>query len=445
MFSKVLVANRGAVAARVLRSLAELKIPSVAVYSDADAGAPYLALASETIRIGEALPRLSYLNQDAIIKAAQNLRCDALHPGYGFLSENAEFAQSLTNNGVTFIGPSAKHIAAMGNKARARALAVQYGLPIAPGSAPLGKDPAEIYAAAANIGFPVMVKPAGGGGGIGMLPVRDQSQLLPAIEKARSMAQRGFGNPEVYLEKLLENPRHVEIQVMGDRHGNVCHLFDRDCSTQRRNQKIVEESPAPGISAENANSIAAGVAASLKKMGYDNIGTVEMLMSPDGVFTFLEMNTRLQVEHGVTEEVCSVDLVAAQILSASGRKISDIFPRPVTRTGHAIEARVCAEDPVSFFPSPGPLQEFDLPNHKSIRVETGYRAGQIVSPYYDSLLAKIIVHRPTRAGAIADLIMALESCNIQGVKTNIPTLLRILRSAQFASGGVHTGLLKALA
>jgi acetyl-CoA carboxylase, biotin carboxylase subunit len=441
MFNKVLVANRGAVAARVLRALNEMNIHSVAVYSEADAGAPYLAIASETYAIGPAPARESYLNQDAIIDIARKSQTDGLHPGYGFLSENAEFAQRVTDSGVCFIGPSPKWIAAMGHKTKARELAASYGMPMSQGSDVLPADPDAIVAAARRIGFPVLVKPAGGGGGIGMLPAKDEAQLVEAVERSRSMASRGFGNAEVYLERLLEKPRHIEFQVLADREGNAMHLYERDCSTQRRNQKVIEEAPAPAIERSEIQRIGDEIARIMREMGYDNIGTVEMLRGADGSFNFLEMNTRLQVEHGVTEEVTGVDLVRAQIRSAAGERLSALVPSTIEVRGHAIQARVYAEDPKNFFPSPGKLNVFRPPVAKDVRVDTGYAEGRDVTPHYDPMIAKVIVHADTRDAAIDRLVSALEAFEIQGVKNNIPAVLAILRSEPFRAGQVHTGLI----
>jgi len=310
LFGKVMVANRGAVASRVLRALNSLGIPSVAAYSDADAGAPWLAMASETAHVGAAPARESYLNQDAILEAARRTHCDALHPGYGFLSENAAFAQKVEDAGMRFIGPAPRWIEAMGHKTRARELAQREGLPVGRGSGVLPADPDLIRTAAEAIGYPILVKPAAGGGGIGMLPARNPDELVAAVERAASMADRGFGSREVYLERLVESPRHVEVQLLGDRHGHVMHLFERDCSVQRRHQKIIEEACAPRVDRTRLTALMDDVAATFSRLGYDNLGTVEMLLAPDGEFRFLEMNTRLQVEHGVTEEITGVDLVA---------------------------------------------------------------------------------------------------------------------------------------
>ena len=441
MFSKVVVANRGAVAARVLRALYAMGIKSVAVYSEADYGAPYLEMASETYAIGASPAADSYLNQDTLLALLKKANADGLHPGYGFLSENAGFAQRVTDAGVKFIGPSPRWIEAMGHKTRARDIAAEHGMPMTKGTDVLPAEPARILAAARSIGYPVLVKPAGGGGGIGMLPAKDESELLAVVERSQSMASRGFGNAEVYLERLLEKPRHIEFQVLGDQHGSAVHLFERDCSVQRRNQKVIEEATAPAIPRSEIEAIATQVMAMVKNMGYDNIGTVEMLRGADGSFNFLEMNTRLQVEHGVTEEITGVDLVQAQIRSAAGDKLADILPAKIEIKGHAIQARVYAEDPKNFFPSPGKLTVFRPPQDPTIRVDTGYAEGRDVTPFYDPMLAKVIVHAATREAAIDRLIEALTAFDIQGLKNNIPAVLTILRSEQFRDGAVHTGLI----
>jgi len=441
MFNKVLVANRGAVAARVLRALNAMNIHSVVVYSEADHHAPYLEMASQTFAIGPAPARESYLNQDTIIDVLTKSGADGLHPGYGFLSENAGFAQRVIDAGSHFIGPSPKWIDAMGHKTRARDIAAQYGMPMSQGSDVLPDDNDAIIAAARKIGFPVLVKPAGGGGGIGMLPAKDEAELLTAVERSRSMAGRGFGTTEVYLEKLIERPRHVEFQILGDQHGGAMHLFERDCSTQRRNQKVIEEAPGPEIPRDKAVAVADQIAGIMRTMGYDNIGTVEMLLGADGSFNFLEMNTRLQVEHGVTEEVTGVDLVRAQIRSAAGEKLGDILPGRAEIKGHAIQARVYAEDPKNFFPSPGKLTVFRPPEGEGIRVDTGYAEGRDVTPHYDPMIAKVIVRAATREAAIDRLVEALGGFDIQGLKHNIPAVINILRSEQFRSGRVHTGII----
>jgi acetyl-CoA carboxylase biotin carboxylase subunit len=442
MFEKILVANRGAVAARVLRALHELRIKSVAIYSEADYGAPYLEMASETQAVGPAPAGESYLNQDRLIEVIKRSAVDGVHPGYGFLSENAGFAQRVIDAGARFIGPSPRWIDAMGHKTRARELAAHYGMPLSQGSGVLPAAPEAILAAARAIGFPVLVKPAGGGGGIGMLPARDEAELLSAVERSRSLASRGFGNAEVYLERLIERPRHVEFQVLGDRHGAAAHLFERDCSTQRRNQKVIEEAPAPGIARAKLDGMAEKVADMVRGMGYDNIGTVEMLYGADGSFSFLEMNTRLQGEHGVTEAVTGIDLVQAQIRSADGEPLAAILPEKPALTGHAIEARVYAEDPKNFFPSPGRLKVFRLPEDPAIRIDTGYAEGRDVTPHYDPMIAKVIVRDTTRERTIDRLIEALKAIDIQGIKHNIPAVISVLESGAFRAGEVHTGIIQ---
>jgi acetyl-CoA carboxylase biotin carboxylase subunit len=441
-FNKVLVANRGAVASRVIRALRQLGIASVAVYSEADRNLPYVAEADQSARIGPAAPRESYLCVDKILDAARETGADAIHPGYGFLAENADFAQRVIDAGLCFIGPSPKWIREMGHKTNARKLAQAWGLPTGRGTDVIGVDDPDLHERAAELGFPIMVKPAAGGGGIGMQRVESLAQLDDALRTARSAAERGFGVGDVYLEKLLVQPRHVEIQLIGDTHGNVVHLFDRDCSVQRRNQKVIEEAPAPGIAAGQRLQVIAQAAAALAKAGYDNIGTLEMLLSSTGEFSFLEMNTRLQVEHGVTEEVTGVDLVAAQIRSAAGERLPDILPPSITVRGHAIEARVCAEDPLRFFPSTGTLTTFRPPSGEGIRIETGYAEGNAVTPFYDSLIAKVIVRAPTRDAAIGKLGEALAAFDIAGVKTNTPAIQLVLASDDFKRGKVHTGLMQ---
>jgi acetyl-CoA carboxylase biotin carboxylase subunit len=439
-FKKILVANRGAVAARVLRALGEMRIPSVAVYSDADAGAPYLSNASETVHVGPAPARESYLNQDALLAAIKSTGADAVHPGYGFLSENAGFAERVAAAGVTFIGPSPRWIADMGHKARAREQAARYGLPTGRGSGVLTRDKNATLAAAAAIGYPVLVKAAGGGGGIGMLQARNSEELLEVVDRAAALCERAFGSSDVYLERFVERPRHIEFQILGDRHGNVVHLFERDCSVQRRYQKMIEEAPAPNVSRDRIVTMAARLADKLGSAGYDNIGTVEMLMDAGGELSFLEMNTRLQVEHGVTEEITGADLVRGQIRSAAGDRLADILPGPIAVDGHAIQARIYAEDPKRFFPSPGKLTVFRPPTGEGIRIETGYAEGRDVTPHYDPMIAKVIVHQPTREAAGTALVQVLDAFAIEGVKTNISTLLAVLKSEEFVSGRPDTEL-----
>jgi acetyl-CoA carboxylase biotin carboxylase subunit len=440
IFNKVLVANRGAAAARVLRALDTLGIASVAVYSEADREAPYLARAGETVCIGAPPPRASYLNIDAIVAAARQTGADAVHPGYGFLSENPAFTQALNDAGIRFIGPSAHWIEAMGHKTRARSRMRAAGVPVGSGSDVLS-DETLITSEARRIGFPVLVKPANGGGGIGMLPAHSEAELASAVRRAQSLSQRGFGSTEVYLERLLHRPRHIEFQIVADQHGNAMSLFERDCSVQRRHQKVLEEAPAPNIRREKVDALGRMLASTLGDFGYDSIGTVEMLYA-DGEFQFIEMNTRLQVEHGVTEMVTGIDIVAAQIRAAAGEKLGDILARPAALDGHAIEARVYAEDPERFLPSPGTLEVYRPPAAAAnLRIETGYAEGNQVTPFYDPMVAKVIAHGPTRGAAIDTLQDALSAFAIRGVSHNIPALQRALSSDAFRNGQVHTGML----
>lgn len=439
MFSKVLVANRGAVARRVIRALDALGIASVAVYSQSDAGAPYLAEAGEALLIGGPKPADSYLHVERLLKAVHDTGADAVHPGYGFLAENAAFARAVEAAGARFIGPAPRWLEAMGHKTRARQLMARHGLPAGLGSDVLDSD-AQFLAAAQVLGYPVLVKPAAGGGGIGMLIARDADELLQAVRQGRSLATRAFGSDEVYLERLLDRPRHIEFQILADASG-ARHLFERDCSVQRRHQKVVEEAPAPGLARGPLLALAGQVATAMGALGYDNIGTVEMLRAADGAFGYLETNTRLQVEHGVTEAATGVDIVATQIRLAAGEPLARLLPADVALTGHAIEARVYAEDPLRFLPSPGLLTTFRPPVAQDVRVDTGYGEGQRVTPWYDPLLAKVIVRGPDRAAAIARLDAALAEFAIEGLKHNIPALRKLLADARFQAGDVHTGLL----
>jgi acetyl-CoA carboxylase biotin carboxylase subunit len=440
MFNKVVVANRGAVAARVLRALKSLGVKSVAVYSEADQDLPYLKMADETYCLGPASPRESYLNQEALIKILLESGADGVHPGYGFLAENAEFASRVNETGATFIGPSPRWIDAMGHKTRARTLMASNGLSMGPSSELLSSDLDEALRAAETIGYPVLVKPAAGGGGIGMIAAHNADQLAKALESAISLSKRSFGSAEIYLEKLMIKPRHIEFQLLADRDGNVRHLFERDCSIQRRHQKVIEESPAPQLPRQMLNKAGDDIAAVMNKLRYDNIGTAETLYAGGSDFAFLEMNTRLQVEHAVTEEITGIDIVCAQIRLAAGEPLSSVLPEKISISGHAIEARIYAEDPVKFFPSPGPLKTLVFPKGEGIRVETGYAQGSLITPYYDPLIAKLIVHAPDRTLAINKLIDALDQTDIQGVKHNIPFLRLVLDSEEFRAGNIHTGL-----
>lgn len=444
MFKKVLIANRGAVAARVLRSLRALGIRSVCVYSEADRALPYLAEADETYFIGESAPAASYLNQSVLLATLQRCGADAVHPGYGFLSENAGFATRVIAAGATFIGPSPRWIEAMGHKIRARKLMAEYGLGMSVSSGVLPHDREAILAAAETVGYPVLVKPAAGGGGIGMLPAHDSESLMSAVEQARSLSERSFGSAELYLERLITQPRHIEFQLLADRYGNVRHLFERDCSVQRRHQKVIEESPAPRISRESIQRAADEYVRVLGTLGYDIIGTAESLYDGAG-FHFLEMNTRLQVEHAVTEAITGIDLVASQIRLAAGDAIDAVLPEHIVNKGHAIEARVYAEDPVRFFPSPGTIKVLYFPETAGLRVETGYQEGSQITPYYDPLVAKLIVHGKDRQHALQLMRDVLRETRVEGIKTNIPFIQAMLSYHDFVDGNIHTGLAAAVA
>jgi len=438
---RLLIANRGAVASRVIRAAKAMGLETVAVHSEADSELPYLADADQVVPIGGAAPKDSYLNQSALLAALDQSGADAVHPGYGFLSENSEFASKIETAGAVFVGPSSRLISALGHKARARDLMARHGMAANQSSTVLGSDPAAIVAAGAAIGYPVMVKPAGGGGGIGMVAAMNPSDLLAAVERARSAALRSFGNADIYLEKFLIRPRHVEFQILADRSGNLRHVHERDCSIQRRHQKVIEESPAPGLARALVEGMATRVARTMADLGYDNIGTVETLYTPAGGFGFLEVNTRLQVEHAVTEEVTGVDLVRSQIRLAAGETMDAVMPSVPLLQGHAVQARIYAEDPVRFFPSPGRLSVFRLPQGDGIRIETGYREGNTVTPHYDPMIAKVIAKGRDRADAIARLDGALARLRVEGVRTNIPLLRAVLASPAFLDGDVHTGLI----
>ncbi len=436
---RVLVANRGAVAARVIRTLRRMGLESVAVYSEADAGLPYVRAANQAVCIGPAPAAQSYLDQARLLQVARETGADAVHPGYGFLSENADFAEAVQRQGLCFIGPSPHWIRTLGHKTQARAFMAAQGMPQAASSAVL-HSVQEAQAEAARIGFPVLVKPAGGGGGIGMLPAHDAPQLEAAWSKASGIAAKYFGTAELYLEKLIEAPRHIEFQVLADRHGEVRVLFERDCSVQRRHQKVVEEARPAGIPAQALADMRQLLAGLLARTGYDVIGTVEMLYTPQHGFVFLEMNTRLQVEHAVTEEITGIDIVEAQIRLAAGERMREVLPAEPVARGHAIEARIYAEDPVRFLPSPGRLDRFEMPQGEGLRVETGYAKGCSVTPFYDPMVAKLVAHGSDRTQAIARLRQALAQTRIEGVKTNIPFIERILGHADFLDLRIDTGI-----
>jgi acetyl-CoA carboxylase biotin carboxylase subunit len=439
LFNKVLIANRGEIAVRIARTLREMGIPSVAVYSDADAGAPHVVAADEAYHLGPALPAQSYLAQDRLFAAARETGADAIHPGYGFLSENAAFARRCAAEGLTFIGPPADAIEAMGSKIAARQAARSAGVPIVPGTEEPLTDAAEIVAVAGDLGYPVAIKAAAGGGGYGMRVAASPDEVAATLEGVRRDASRAFGDETVYVEKFFSPaPRHVEIQVLGDSFGNVVHLGERECSLQRRFQKIVEETPSPAVSSALRQRMGAAAVALARQMDYQSAGTIECLVTDDGDFYFLEMNTRLQVEHPVTEAVTGVDLVREMVRIAAGLPLS-IPADGVAPRGHAIEVRVYAEDPArNFMPSPGTISRLDIPAAPNIRIDTGARAGTTVTVYYDPMIAKVIAWGEDRDATIAAMREALAGAVIEGVSTNLPFLRRIVASDDFRAGRIHT-------
>lgn len=437
MIARLLIANRGAIARRIVRACDALGIHSVALFSAADADAPHLAEASSSVGLPGVSAADTYLNAPAIIAAAQSCGADGIHPGYGFLAEDADFAAAVTAAGLQFVGPSADTIRLMGDKLVARNTLAELGLPIFPGSAPL-TDLDQAQRAAAQIGYPLLIKPAAGGGGIGMQKVEQASDFAAAFARASQLTAAAFADDRLFLEQLITGARHIEFQLLADVHGQVQHLFERECSVQRRHQKLIEESPAPGIASATLVELAERCESALAQVGYSNLATLEMLMAPDGRFGVLEVNTRIQVEHAVTEMVTGVDLVKCQIRLAAGESLHSVLPQQPSRQGFAIEARIYAEDPLLQQASTGRLSRFVMPNMTHVRVETGYCAGQSVTPYYDPLLAKLIAWGTTRELAIGRLGVALRAAEISGVKTNIVTLQRVLTSEPFAQGRFTT-------
>jgi acetyl-CoA carboxylase biotin carboxylase subunit len=436
MFDKIVIANRGEIALRILRACRELGIKTVAVHSSADRDLKHVRLADESVCIGPPPSTESYLNIPALISAAEVTDAMAIHPGYGFLSENADFAERVEESGFVFIGPKSETIRLMGDKVSAISAMKKTGVPCVPGSdGPLGEDADENLRMAHEIGYPVIIKAAGGGGGRGMRVVHSEASLLNAISLTKAEAGSAFGNDMVYMEKFLENPRHVEIQVLADQHGNAIHLGERDCSMQRRHQKVIEEAPAPGISEELRNQIGGRCAQACIDIGYRGAGTFEFLYE-DGEFYFIEMNTRVQVEHPVTEMVTGVDIVKEQIRIAAGEPLS-YRQEDIQIRGHAVECRINAEDPKTFMPSPGTISQLHVPGGAGIRVESHIYNGYTVPPYYDSMIGKLIAHGETRASAIARMRTALSELVIEGIKTNTPLHQELLRDTAFQEGGTN--------
>ena len=441
MLTKVIIANRGEIALRILRACREFGIRTVAVHSMADRELKHVRLADESVCIGPAASAESYLNIPAVVSAAEVTDAVAIHPGYGFLSENADFAERVEQSGFIFIGPSPETIRLMGDKLSAIAAMRDAGIPCVPGSdGPIGDDPRETVRVAREIGYPVIVKATGGGGGRGMRVVRSEASLLNAISLTRTEAGAAFGNSAVYLEKYLENPRHIEFQILADTHGNVVHLGERDCSMQRRHQKVLEEAPAPGIAPDVRDAMGARCVAACRKIGYRGAGTFEFLYQ-DGEFHFIEMNTRLQVEHPVTELIIGIDIVKTQLRIAAGEELP--FSQDDIRIhGHAIECRINAEHPTTFRPSPGTISLFHPPGGPGIRLDSHIYSGYEVPPYYDSMIGKLIAHGETREFAIARMHTALEEIVIEGIDTNIPLHLDLCRDAAFVAGGTGIGYLE---
>jgi acetyl-CoA carboxylase, biotin carboxylase subunit len=436
MFKKILIANRGEIALRIQRACRELGVKSVVVYSEADREAKYVKLADEAVCIGPAPSAQSYLNMPAIIATAEVTDAEAIHPGYGFLSENADFADRVEQSGFKFIGPTGDSIRIMGDKVSAKQAMIRAGVPCVPGSeGALPDDAATIRATAKKVGYPIIIKAAGGGGGRGMRVVHTEAALINAVTMTKAEAGAAFGNPAVYMEKFLQNPRHIEIQVIADTFKNAVYLGERDCSMQRRHQKIIEEAPAPGIPRKLIEKIGDRCAAACKKIGYRGAGTFEFLYE-NGEFYFIEMNTRVQVEHPVTELITGVDIVQTQIRVAAGEKLP-FAQRDIQVRGHSIECRVNAEDPYNFMPSPGRISLWHPPGGPGVRVDSHAYTNYFVPPNYDSMIGKIIVHAPTREQALLRMRTALDETVIEGIKTNIPLHRELMADAKFVQGGTN--------
>jgi acetyl-CoA carboxylase biotin carboxylase subunit len=441
LFDKILIANRGEIALRVIRACRALGVKTVAVYSEADAEARHVAEANEAVLIGPPPAPASYLNVEAILAAAHQTGAQAIHPGYGFMSENAEFARRCVEAGLVFIGPPPDVIQKMGDKVAARQMMAAAGVPIVPGTPGyLTSDPAELTTLAESVGYPLLIKAAAGGGGIGMIQVAGPEKLAAGLEQAQRRAQQAFGNPALYLERYITQPKHIEVQLLGDRHDHLIHLFERECSVQRRHQKVIEESPSPALDLETRQRIAQAALLAGQTVGYQNAGTVEFIMDRERNFYFLEMNTRIQVEHPVTEMVTGVDLVQEQLKIAAGEALS-IEQSDLRQHGHAIECRIYAEDPVNFFPSPGTITAYREPGGEHVRLDSWVQAGTVVSHFYDPLLAKLVVWGADRAEAITRTRAALSEFQIEGIKTNLPLHQKILAHPAFVAGTYDVTLL----
>jgi acetyl-CoA carboxylase, biotin carboxylase subunit len=440
VFTKVLIANRGEIALRVIRVCKQFGIKTIAVYSTADRDSLHVRFADEAVCIGPPPSKESYLKIPRIIAAAEVTNADAIHPGYGFLAENASFAEICTTSGIKFIGPTPEMIRAMGDKAVAKETMKKAGVPVVPGSEGVVRTVGEATEVGSAIGLPVIIKAVAGGGGRGMRIVRELEEMEQAFKTAQHEAETGFGNPDVYIEKYIEQPRHVEVQVFGDDHGNVVHFGERDCSVQRRHQKLIEESPSPIVDESLRKRMGEAAVRGCKAVGYVNAGTIEFLVDKDHNFYFMEMNTRIQVEHPVTEQVTGHDLIKLQLQVAAGGRLPK---RQLQPRGHAIECRINAEDPAANFrPSPGTITDFHMPGGFGVRVDTHAYAGYAIPPYYDSLVAKLVIFAQTREGAIAKMASALDEFVIQGIKTTIPFHRQVMRDERFRSGRFDTSFLE---
>ena len=436
VIKKILIANRGEIAARVIRTCKKMNIKTVAVYSEADASLSYVGMADESYLLGPAHVNESYMKADKIIETAKECGADAIHPGYGFLSENSSFVKKCEDAGLIFIGPDAKVMEEMGDKIKARQLMEKAGVPVIPGTN-RAVSSEEMKEVATSIGYPIMLKASAGGGGIGMQVVNSDEELEKVFESNAKRAEQFFGNGDMFMEKVIERARHIEIQIMADKHGNVIHLFERDCSVQRRNQKVIEEAPSPFLSEKTREKMGKVAKKAVKEIGYSNAGTIEFLVDEDESFYFLEMNTRIQVEHAITEEITDQDLIEMQINVAAGKELT-IKQEDLSIQGHAIEARIYAEDPLRFFPSPGKITTYKAPKGEHVRVETVITEGTEITSFYDPMISKLIVWGDTREVALQRMIEALENYDIQGIKTNIPMLIDSIQHEAFVNGNVTT-------
>ncbi|MEB6551384.1 acetyl-CoA carboxylase biotin carboxylase subunit [Heyndrickxia sporothermodurans] len=436
---KILIANRGEIALRIIHTCKQMGIETVAVYSDADSCMPFVKEADYSFRIGESPVNKSYLNMDQLIEIAIREKVDGIHPGYGLLSENSEFARKVVDNGIIFIGPSPDTIESMGDKIKARTTMHEAGVPIVPGSIRGIKSLEEAQDLANQIGYPIMLKASGGGGGIGMVRCENEQALNQHYESTKARSKAYFGSDEVFIEKCIDNARHIEVQIFGDQYGNIVHLYERNCSVQRRNQKVIEEAQSPNISSETRKKMYTAAIDAAKAVGYKNAGTVEFIVDENEHFYFLEMNTRLQVEHPVTELLTTLDLVKWQILVARGEKLP-LSQNEIEKSGHAIELRIYAEDPKTFFPSPGMITQLSWGNIEGVRIDAGYHSGLQVTPFYDPMIAKCVIFASNRTDCIQKAQEFLDQTIIEGIKTNIPFLKNVLQSTNFQNGDYTTNL-----